>query len=82
MSTSLNGTSVAILATSGFEESELVQPKRALEDAGASVHVISPESGQIKGWDEGDWGDTVEVDIPGVGRLLSPVRDEMSTITA
>lgn len=62
MSTSLNGTSVAILATNGFEESELVQPKRALEDAGASVHVISPESGQIKGWDEGDWGDAVEVD--------------------
>lgn len=59
---SLDGAAVAILATNGFEQSELVQPKQALEAAGATVHVVSPESGEIKGWDEDDWGDTVPVD--------------------
>ena len=58
----LSGTSIAILATDGFEQSELVKPKQALEDAGATVHVVSPESGQIKGWDQDDWGDSVDVD--------------------
>ena len=62
MSTPLSSTTVAILATNGFEQSELVKPKKALEDAGATVHVISPESGSIKGWDEKDWGDSVSVD--------------------
>ena len=62
MSTSLSGKSIAILATDGFEQVELTKPKKALEDAGATVHVVSLESGSIKGWDEDDWGDTVEVD--------------------
>jgi len=59
---SLDGVTVAILATNGFEQSELVGPKTNLEAAGATVHVVSPESGEIKGWDEKDWGDTVPVD--------------------
>ncbi|WP_412063350.1 type 1 glutamine amidotransferase domain-containing protein [Rubrivirga sp. IMCC45206] len=59
----LDNTSIAILATNGFEQSELVQPKQSLEDAGATVHVISPESGRIKGWDQKDWGDSVDVDV-------------------
>ena len=58
----LNGTSIAILATNGFEQAELLKPKQAFEDAGATVHVVSPESGQIKGWDEDDWGQSVDVD--------------------
>ena len=58
----LDGLAVALLATDGFEQSELVRPKKALEDAGATVHVVSPKSGEIKGWDEDDWGDTVAVD--------------------
>ena len=62
MPDSLSGTAIAILATDGFEQAELVKPKKALEDAGATVHVVSPESGQIKGWDEDDWGDSVDVD--------------------
>ena len=59
---SLDGVAVAILATNGFEQAELLSPKQALADAGATVHVVSPESGQIKGWDEDDWGQSVSVD--------------------
>ena len=58
----LTGKSVAILATDGFEESELVEPRTALEEAGADVHVVSLEEGSIRGWADGDWSDEVEVD--------------------
>lgn len=57
----LNAT-VAVLATDGFEQSELTEPVRALEEAGAAVHIVSPEHGKIRGWKDGDWGDSVEVD--------------------
>lgn len=57
------GRRVAILATDGFEQSELVEPRRQLEDAGFQVDVVSPRSGQIRGWDGKDWGDSVEVDV-------------------
>jgi len=53
---------VAILATNGFEQSELESPLKALKDAGATVHVIAPEGGEIRGWDGDDWGDKVKVD--------------------
>ena len=62
MSPSISGTTIAILATDGFEQSELMEPRQALQDAGATVHIVSPESGSIKGWDQDDWGDSVEVD--------------------
>ena len=54
---------MAIVATDGFEQVELTQPKQALEEAGATVHVVSPQAGEIKGWDETDWGQSVSVDI-------------------
>ena len=62
MTATIDGRNVAILATDGFEQSELMKPMQALRDAGATVHVVSPESGQIKGWDQDDWGDSVDVD--------------------
>jgi protease I len=62
MSTELKGRKVAILATNGFEEAELTEPKKNLEAAGATVEVISIESGQIKGWNHTDWGKSVKVD--------------------
>ncbi|HOY30112.1 MAG TPA: type 1 glutamine amidotransferase domain-containing protein [Flavobacteriales bacterium] len=62
MENKLNGKRVAILATNGFEESELKSPKEALEKAGATVHVVSPEKGAIKGWKDGNWSDKVDVD--------------------
>jgi protease I len=60
----LDGKRIAILATDGFEQSELLEPKRALEEAGAKVEVISPKQGHIRGWKMKDWGDTVPVDRP------------------
>lgn len=58
----LDNKKVAILATNGFEQSELEHPLNALREAGATVHVVSPESGEIKGWKGSDWGTPVAVD--------------------
>ncbi|MEO6347809.1 MAG: type 1 glutamine amidotransferase domain-containing protein [Aquaticitalea sp.] len=58
----LSKKKVAILATNGFEESELRDPKKALEDAGAEVHIISEDSGEIKSWADGNWGKAYRVD--------------------
>lgn len=58
----LENKKVAILATNGFEQSELMQPKQKLEEAGAQVHIVSLEAGQIKGWDKDDWGESIAVD--------------------
>lgn len=52
---------VAVLATDGFEQSELQKPVDALKEAGATVEIVSLKSGSIKGWDK-DWGDEVSVD--------------------
>ncbi|WP_271425197.1 type 1 glutamine amidotransferase domain-containing protein [Aequorivita sinensis] len=53
---------IAILATDGFEESELKSPKEAMEKEGFNVHIVSPNSGKIKSWSEGNWSDEYEVD--------------------
>lgn len=58
----LERKTVAILAANGFEESELREPKKALEDAGADVHILSLESGSIKGWANGNWSNSYDVD--------------------
>jgi protease I len=58
----LKDVRVAILATNGFEESELIEPKRALENEGAEVFLISPENDSIKGWKNGNWSDSIKVD--------------------
>lgn len=63
MTNQLQGKKVAILATDGFEQSELLKPKQALEDAGAEVTVVSLKAGEIKGWNENNWGDKVAVDL-------------------
>ncbi len=59
---SLSGERIAILATDGFEQSELAEPKKALEAAGAATSVVSLAKGKIRGWKEKDWGDEVAVD--------------------
>jgi protease I len=53
---------VLILATDGFEQSELIDPKKALEAAGIETVVASPKTGSIKGWNHTDWGESVKVD--------------------
>ncbi|MBK0381920.1 type 1 glutamine amidotransferase [Pedobacter sp. SD-b] len=59
----LKGKNIAILSDNGFEQSELLEPKKALEDAGATVHVISNQKNRIKAWDQKDWGLDVDVDV-------------------
>ena len=59
---SISGKRVAILATHGFEQSELEVPLKKLREAGATVDVVSLKSGEITGWDKKDWGRAVPVD--------------------
>jgi protease I len=62
---SLNGRKIAILATNGFEQSELQKPKQLLEEAGATTIVIAPDDKpSITGWNHTDWGQEVKVDLP------------------
>jgi protease I len=58
----LNGKRIAILATEGFEQSELEKPREALDEAGATTEIISPQKGSIRAWDEDEFGDTFDVD--------------------
>jgi protease I len=58
----LNGKKVAILSENGFEEIELTSPKKALEDAGATVHIVSPQKGKLKGWNHDHWSIELPVD--------------------
>ena len=61
---SLDQRRIAVLATDGFEYSELTEPMRLLEEAGATVQVIAPDgAGQIRGWSGGDWAGAVPVDL-------------------
>jgi protease I len=64
MAAALSGKRILILATNGFEQSELEVPRDRLKAAGAEVDVVSPEAGEIKGWDKKDWGRAVKVDRP------------------
>jgi protease I len=71
MATGLSGKTIAILATDGFEESELTQPLQALKDAGATVHVIAPRTGEIQGMRHHEKGRTIRVD-----KALADARPE------
>lgn len=58
----LQGKKVAILSENGFEEVELTIPKKALEEAGATVEIVSPQKEEIKGWDHDHWSIEIKVD--------------------
>ncbi len=62
MANELRNKRVAALVDNGFEQSELVEPKKALEEAGAKVDIVSPQDGKVKGWQHTRWGDEVAVD--------------------
>ena len=62
MASDLKGKKIAFLATDGFEQVELIEPRKALEDAGASTFVIAPKGGKSRGWKHTEWGDEVKVD--------------------
>ena len=59
----LKGKKVAILVTDGFEQVELLQPREALDKAGAETKVVSPKDGPVKGWDMTNWGNEVPSDL-------------------
>ncbi len=61
--TKLNGTIVAILATNGFEEAELFEPRKALEEAGATTRIIAPRAGKVQGMKHDEKTKTVDVDL-------------------
>jgi len=63
MSEELNGKKVAILVENGFEEVELTEPRKALDQAGAQTQIVSPAGDQVKAWRHTEWGATLPVDL-------------------
>ena len=63
MAQELRGKRIAALVENGFEQSELLEPKKALEEAGAKVDIVSPQKSKVKGWKHTDWGQEVPVDV-------------------
>jgi protease I len=64
MAQELTNCRVAILVEDGFEQVELTEPRRALDEAGATTSIVSPRAGQVRGWKFTDWGDELAVDVP------------------
>ena len=63
MAKELTGLKVAILVDDGFEQVELTEPRKALDDAGATTQIVSPRDKQVRGWKFTDWGDSLPVDV-------------------
>ena len=64
MEKKLRGKKVAILVADGFEQVELTEPKKALEDAGAMTEIVSPAENQVQGWNHDEKADLFSVDMP------------------
>jgi protease I len=60
----LSGKKVAILVADGFEQVQMTEPRKALEEAGAGTDLVSPNDGKVKGWKMTEWGDKFDVDVP------------------
>src|SRR5215467_10449484 len=60
----LTGKKIAILVDEGFEQVELIKPRKALDRVGAQTKVISPQDGEVRGWNMKRWGKSVAVDVP------------------
>ncbi|HEY3817577.1 MAG TPA: type 1 glutamine amidotransferase domain-containing protein [Polyangiaceae bacterium] len=63
MDQQLKHKKVAMLVADGFEQVEMTEPRKALEEAGASVEIVSPSGGRVKAWKTREWGDEFEVDV-------------------
>ena len=59
----LQGMKIAILVTDGFEQVELTEPRKALDQAGADTDVVSPKGDEVRGWNFTDWGQSLPVDL-------------------
>lgn len=92
MAKDLKGKRVAALLTTGVEQVELLEPKKALEQAGAVVHVVAPEGASVRAWNHTEWGQEIAVDrtladvSPGdydalllPGGVMNPDRLRMNT---
>lgn len=64
MANELNGLRVAILVDSGFEQVEMTEPRKALDEAGAQTTLVSPQAGQVRAWNFTEWGDNFPVEMP------------------
>lgn len=64
MNEQLNGKRVAILVADGFEQVEMTEPRKALDQAGARTQIVSPAQGKVKGWNHTEWGEQFPVDVP------------------
>lgn len=64
MSPRLENLKIAILAADGFEQVELTEPRKALDEAGAQTLLVSPKDGQVQGWKHHDKADSFKVDVP------------------
>lgn len=62
MEKKIKGLKVAILVADGFEQVEMTEPRKALDQAGAQTVLISPSKGKVKGWKLKEWGDEFPVD--------------------
>jgi protease I len=60
----LTGKKVAILVDEGFEQVELIKPRKALDRVGATTQVVSPQENEVRGWNMKRWGKSVAVDVP------------------
>jgi protease I len=67
MANELRNKRVAAIVDNGFEQVELTGPKQALEAAGATVDIVSPQAEKVKGWQHTEWGDEFPVDQPLAG---------------
>lgn len=64
MGNTLRGMKVAILVADGFEQIELTEPRKALDEAGAKTEIVSPATGQVQGWNHDEKADKFEIDEP------------------
>jgi protease I len=60
----LKGKRIAILVADGFEQVELTEPRKALDEAGAKTEIVSPSKRSVRGWNHRDWGEEFPVDVP------------------
>jgi protease I len=60
----LSGLNIAILVENGFEQVELTEPRKALDQAGAETRIVSPQSEHVRAWKFTDWGEILSVDVP------------------
>jgi protease I len=67
---------IAILVTDGFEQAELMEPRRLFREAGFQVDVVSPKDDEIRGWRQKEWGDSVPVDV----RLANASPDDYDAL--